>query len=76
MTDESTTEYVARAMTIRLPADLHEHYRTQAFQQRTSMSALIIAALYNDAREAASDAPLVDQDAQMPSMITGEPSPM
>jgi hypothetical protein len=44
-----------RAMTLRLPVDLHEHYRQQAFDFRTSMSALIIAALYNDAQTVKAD---------------------
>lgn len=34
--------------TIRLPDDLYEHYRKQAFDQRTSMNALIVSALYAD----------------------------
>jgi hypothetical protein len=44
-----------RPMTLRLPVDLHEHYRQQAFDLRTSMSALIISALYNDAQTVKAD---------------------
>lgn len=36
-------------MTIRLPDDLYEHYRREAFEQRVSMASLIMAALYADA---------------------------
>lgn len=51
-TDMSGRMDGTRAMTLRLPIDLHERYRTEAFNQRTSMSALMIAALYNAPRGA------------------------
>jgi predicted HicB family RNase H-like nuclease len=35
----------AQALTIRLPADVYEKLRRAAFDQRTSMNALIIAAV-------------------------------
>jgi len=37
-----------QAMTIRLPADLYERLRREAFEQRVSMTALIVRALDKD----------------------------
>lgn len=34
-----------QAITVRLPADLYEKLRKDAFDQRTSMAALVIAAI-------------------------------
>lgn len=34
-----------KALTLRLPDELHEHLRRQAFEQRTSITAVIIDAL-------------------------------
>lgn len=33
------------ALTLRLPDDLHEHLRVEAFEKRTSITALILEAL-------------------------------
>lgn len=33
------------AMTLRLPTDLYERLRTRAFEERTSMTALIVQAV-------------------------------
>ena len=36
---------MAKALTLRMPDDLHEHYRRRAFEERTTITALLIAAL-------------------------------
>lgn len=36
---------MTKVLTLRLPDDLHEHYRRRAFEERTTITALIIAAL-------------------------------
>lgn len=40
-----------KAMTLRLPDDLHEQLRTEAFEKRTSITALILDALAHREKE-------------------------
>lgn len=43
----ASTDEASQPLTIRLPADLYERLRQTAFDQRTSMNALVIQAIQN-----------------------------